>query len=230
MLLRPALSDLSSRLELRLIDLLARSLCRARPDRPEPADNRSRSGPARLIVGLGNPGKSYERNRHNVGFMVVDALAEAAGTRVQRKLHNALVADVAIADTRVLLAKPQTYMNLSGQAVSQLLSWYKLTPADVLVIYDDLDLPLGKLRVREQGSAGGHRGMQSVIDHLGSQGVPRIRVGIGRPVGEAPERYVLKDFLPDEWPIIADAIARATDAVRTTLSEGLVAAMTRFNN
>jgi len=161
--------------------------------------------------------------------MVIDALAAASGVAVARRQGGALVAIAPFDSTRVVLAKPQTYMNLSGRAVRQLLKWYELDPAALLVVFDDMDLPLGKVRVRERGGAGGHRGIESIIQHLGTQEIPRIRVGIGRPSGEPPEEYVLTDFSQQERTVIAEAIQKAVEAVRTVLSEGMAAAMTRMN-
>lgn len=184
---------------------------------------------SRLIVGLGNPGQRYANNRHNVGFMVIDALAARAGVTVERRMRGALVAGAELAGVRVLLAKPQTYMNLSGRAVHELMSWYRLDTSQLLIIFDDMDLPLGKLRLRERGNAGGHRGMQSIIQHLGTSEIPRLRIGIGRPALEKPEEYVLMDFLPEEQSVIASAVERAVEAVETVLRDGMAVAMSRFN-
>jgi PTH1 family peptidyl-tRNA hydrolase len=184
-----------------------------------------------LIVGLGNPGVKYAANRHNVGFQCVDRLAAAHGFTFDRLLHRARVANGLIAGHRVVLARPLTYMNRSGQAVGPLVHWYKLPLDRLLVIHDDLDLPLGTIRLRPSGSAGGHNGLDSIIQALGSQEFPRLRVGIGRPPsGWDPADYVLSDFTRDEVPVIASVYDRVVAASECWLSEGLTAAMNRFNH
>ena len=183
----------------------------------------------KLVVGLGNPGAKYAATRHNVGFMVVDRLAERIGATVTKKQCSALTTIATIAGEKVCLAKPQTYMNLSGDAVGCLLRYYKLTPSDLLVIYDERDLPLGKIRMREKGSAGGHRGMESIIGVLGTSDFPRLRIGIGRPQEMGAIEHVLGTFSAEERPIAAEAITRATEAVETALRDGLEAAMNRYN-
>lgn len=182
-----------------------------------------------LIAGLGNPGRKYQKNRHNIGFMAVDRLAGAHGISLSRVEQRAVVGSGHVAGRPVILAKPQTYMNKSGNAVGPLAKYYKIDPADVLVIYDDLDLPLGTLRLREQGGAGGHNGMKSIINHLGND-FPRLRLGIGRPPGRMPpSAYVLQDFGDDEWPIVEQVLDRAADAVGVFLRDGVDLAMSRFN-
>ncbi|MCL4466639.1 MAG: aminoacyl-tRNA hydrolase [Chloroflexi bacterium] len=183
-----------------------------------------------LVVGLGNPGRQYERSRHNVGFRCLDLVAGRLGVGFTRRGFNSLLATGVLGGQRVLLAKPQTYMNLSGQAVGALTRYYGLRPAIVLVIYDDMDLPLGRLRVRERGSSGGHRGLQSIIDDLGTQEFPRLRIGIGRSDTIAGAAYVLGRFAPEEETVLAETVARAADAVEVALSEGPAAAMNRFNS
>ena len=161
--------------------------------------------------------------------MCVDRLAERHGLTFNQRRFKALVAEGTIAGQKVALVKPQTFMNLSGEAVRSLEGWYKLTPQDILVIYDDMDLPLGKIRIRERGSSGGHRGVQSIIDWLKTQDFPRLRIGIGRrEEGEAKE-YVLGDFTPEEKPAVEETFAKAADAVETILSEGIVKAMNKYN-
>ncbi len=184
-----------------------------------------------LIVGLGNPGAQYARTRHNIGFDAVDALAARHGLEFRGKRANSLIAEGNIAGQRVALAKPQTYMNLSGQAVSALRSWYKIDPArELLVVYDDLDLPFAKLRFRERGSAGTHNGMRSIVAQLDGGEFPRLRVGIGQPPGRMDAAaYVLGRFTKEEEaerPFLLDNIA---DAIEVVLREGLVAAMNRYN-
>lgn len=182
-----------------------------------------------LVAGLGNPGRKYQKNRHNVGFMAVERLAEAHGISLGRVEQRTVVGGGHIADRSVILAKPQTYMNKCGDAIGPLANYYKIDPGDVLVIYDDLDLPLGTLRLREQGGAGGHNGMKSIIQHLGN-GFPRLRLGIDRPPGRMPPAaYVLQDFGDQEWPIVKQVLDRAVDAVEVFLRDGVELAMSRFN-
>ena len=184
----------------------------------------------RLIVGLGNPGERYRRTRHNLGFMVVDALAARAGVRKGRMEREAWVAEADLGGERLLLAKPQTFMNRSGAAVDPLLRRYGSGPADLIVVVDDLALELTTLRVRERGSHGGHNGMRSLIDTLGSDEFARIRVGVRR--GEAPTdlaEYVLSEFDPDEVLVVQEVVGRAADAVECFLRDGPQAAMSRFN-
>jgi PTH1 family peptidyl-tRNA hydrolase len=187
-------------------------------------------GPA-LVVGLGNPGPAYARHRHNVGFRIVDALARAHGLSFSRhKGAQAYLAEGRIGGRRVLLAKPQTFMNRSGRTVGRLVRARGFALDDVLVIYDDLDLPLGRLRLRPEGGAGGHNGMRSIIEVLGGQGFPRLRVGIDRPPpGMEAADYVLKPFARRERPVVARVVERAAAAVVCWLAEGIVAAMDEFN-
>ena len=182
-----------------------------------------------LIVGLGNPGRKYEKNRHNVGFMAVDQLAAQHGIALGKVQNKALTGNGRIAGQPVILAKPQTYMNDSGSAVGPLANYYKVPPANVLVIYDELDLPLGTVRLREKGGAGGHNGMKSIINHLGND-FPRLRLGIGRPPGQMPPAaYVLQDFGQADWPLVTDILDEAVRAVYTFVSEGIQLAMSRHN-
>ncbi len=183
-----------------------------------------------FIVGLGNPGVRYARNRHNVGARCVSRLAAAHGLEFSRRQKNARVARGTIDGCPVVLAIPQTFMNESGRAVAPLAHFYQVPPENLLVIYDDLDLPLGSLRIRPDGSSGGHRGMRSVIEHLGTQSFPRLRIGIGRPPGQMdPADYVLQDFTPDEEAVVEEAIERAIAAIQTWLTEGLEKAMSLYN-
>ena len=184
----------------------------------------------RLIVGLGNPGPQYAGNRHNAGFQVVERLAEAHEIKLDRLQFKARVGVGTIEGHHVVLAKPLTFMNLSGQAVGPLVRWYKVPLESLLVVMDDLDLPLGTIRLRPSGGAGGHKGLQSIIDALGTRAFPRLRIGIGRPPpGWDPADYVLHDFTPDEQPIIAQAYEQAMAAIECWLVEGIDAAMNRFN-
>jgi PTH1 family peptidyl-tRNA hydrolase len=183
-----------------------------------------------LVVGLGNPGLQYARNRHNAGFQVVDRLAARAGAAFRKHPGRALVARAAIGGTQVLLAKPQTFMNLSGASVAALIHWYHLDPVrQLLVIYDDLDLPQGKIRLRARGSAGGHKGLTSIIEHLRTQDFARLRVGIGRPEHGEPFQYVLQDYTAEERMLMDAAQERAADAVECYLRQGIIAAMNQFN-
>ena len=184
-----------------------------------------------MIVGLGNPGEEYAKTRHNLGFQCVNELARRHSLAFDDKRAKARVAAGQIAGQRVVLAKPFTYMNLIGQSVVGLCQWYKVEPArDLLVIYDDLDLPFGVLRLRERGSAGTHNGMKSVIGQLGSRVFPRIRVGIGQgPPGRDAASYVLGRFTREEEAALPDIHARVVDAVETILREGFTAAMNRYN-
>jgi PTH1 family peptidyl-tRNA hydrolase len=184
-----------------------------------------------LIVGLGNPGPEYDQTRHNIGFRCVDALAEAYGLAFdQKKKSKARTADGLIVGKRVLIAKPQTFMNLSGTSVQGLAAFYQIPPRNIIVILDDLDLPLGTLRIRPKGGSGGHKGLTDIVQRLGTQDFPRIRVGIGRPPGRMdPAAYVLRRFDQDEAPIINPAVDRAVKAVEVWLTEGIETAMNRYN-
>lgn len=184
-----------------------------------------------LVVGLGNPGKDYANTRHNVGFWTVDELARrhgyTFGTKAERK---ALTADGTIAGKRVLLAKPQTYMNLSGESVRGLVDFYKIDLASIMIAHDDLDLPLGTLRLRKEGSAGGQNGLKNIIQQLGTQNINRARLGIGRPPGKMnPAAYVLQPFRGDDEITMRLLVDRAANAVETWLRDGMELAMTRFN-
>ena len=182
-----------------------------------------------LIAGLGNPGRKYRGNRHNIGFMAVDRLGQAFNIDLGRIQQKAVTGSGRIAGRPVLLAKPQLYMNRSGDVVGPLAAYYKIEPADVLVIYDDLDLDLGMLRLREKGGSGGHNGMKSIIRHLGTD-FPRMRLGIGRPPGRMdPAAYVLQDFGEEEEVVVAELLDQAVRAAETWLRDGLDVAMTRFN-
>jgi PTH1 family peptidyl-tRNA hydrolase len=191
----------------------------------------SRSTPrvGKLIVGLGNPGDKYKETRHNVGFRVVELLAERHGIDLRRHRHQSVYGEGRIGEVAVLLAKPLTYMNLSGQAVAALLRYHGLTAADALVIYDDVHLPVGRLRVRAQGTAGGHNGIKSIIGSLGTSEFPRIRLGVGGPSDRPLVDHVLGGFNRRESEVIAEILPLAADAAEVTLREGVEAAMNRFN-
>ena len=186
--------------------------------------------PVFLIVGLGNPGREYRLTRHNIGFMCLDRLADRLGVAFTRVESRALVAKAVYQSNRLVLAKPQTYMNLSGQAVSALARFYKVPLEHLLIAYDDVDLPLGTLRLRPGGSSAGQKGMQSIIERLGSQDFPRLRLGIGRPPGRMDAAsYVLQEFHPGEAELLDATLVRAGDAILTFIVEDLVTAMNRYN-
>jgi PTH1 family peptidyl-tRNA hydrolase len=183
-----------------------------------------------LIVGLGNPGREYRENRHNIGFMLIDRLAVELNVRFTRLQSKALVATANYNECKIILAKPQTFMNLSGQSVQGLIRFYKLPITNLLVAHDDLDLPPGTIRIRPDGGSAGQKGMESIIERLGTDEFPRLRLGIGRPPGrmEAPD-YVLQDFPAGEMTVISETLNLAVEAALTFVNEGLDAAMNRFN-
>jgi len=184
----------------------------------------------KLIVGLGNPGPPYARNRHNVGYQCVERVAQRHGLTSGKVMFKAYITAGQIAGTKVVLARPLTFMNLSGQAVRPLLRWYHVALPDLLVIYDDLDLPLGKVRLRRRGGSGGHKGMYSIIEALGTEDFPRLRIGIGRPVHGEPQDYVLSNFTPDELIVMEDTYERAVMAVDSFIVAGITATMNKFNS
>jgi PTH1 family peptidyl-tRNA hydrolase len=182
-----------------------------------------------LIAGLGNPGREFKGNRHNIGFMVVDRLAEKYGIRLGRVQQKAITGEGRIKERPVILVKPQTFMNRSGDSVGPLANYYKVALEHVLVVYDEIDLPFGTLRLRSKGGSGGHNGMRSIIQHLG-QDFPRLRLGVGRPSGRMPPAaHVLRDFDKDEQPILIELLDLVVEAVETFLIEGVDLAMTRHN-
>ena len=190
----------------------------------------------KLIVGLGNPGKTYARNRHNVGFQCLSYFARLHSIAFDRRQCQARAGIGRASGEKLLLAKPGTFVNLSGKSVACLVHKHNISLSDLLVIYDDLDLPLGKIRLRQSGSSGGHKGMSSIISALGSDDFPRIRVGIGRPQVEgrplsedAIVSYVLSDFSPEEEAIIKPVVARVSEAIDCFLTQGITAAMNKFN-
>lgn len=183
-----------------------------------------------LIVGLGNPGPTYASTRHNIGFMAADELAKRHLLTFGKTEKKALVADGLIAGKRVLLAKPQTYMNESGISVRALVDFYKIDLAQIIVLSDDLDIPLGTLRLRAGGGHGGQNGVRSIISHLGSPEFARVRCGIGRPPGKMnPADYVLKPFMGDDQITARIVVERAANSVETWLKDGIELAMTRHN-
>lgn len=184
----------------------------------------------KLVVGLGNPGKRYERTRHNVGFLIIDQFTSRNGIKVKSRRCNALVGEWSTHGEAIVFAKPQTYMNHSGASVRALLRSYHATPADVVVIYDDLDLPFGRIRVRPKGSAGGHRGVASIMESLAGAPFCRIRIGVGRPpAGMDPADYVLEPFSSQESGELDGVYSRAVEALMCLLEEGPERAMAQFN-
>lgn len=183
-----------------------------------------------LIVGLGNPGAKYENTRHNIGFMAVDALAKKHNLSFGKIEHKAQVASGTIAGRRVILAKPQTFMNVSGEAVGPLARFYKVDLPDILLVSDQLDSPLGSLRMRPSGSSGGQNGLKSIFQRLGSQDIARLRLGISRPPGRMdPAAWVLSPFKGDDAILAAQVVDRAVLAMETWLKEGCEPAMNRYN-
>jgi PTH1 family peptidyl-tRNA hydrolase len=184
----------------------------------------------KLVIGLGNPGRKYERTRHNIGFLVVDHIASQNEVKVRSKRCNALVGEWWSRGEKVVLAKPQLYMNRSGESVKALIREFNASPKDIVVVYDDLDLPFGRIRIRSRGSAGGHRGVASVIDSLAGAQFDRVRVGIGRPpAGIDSADYVLESFSDQEVADLDDLISRASEAVTCLLHDGSQRAMAQFN-
>ncbi len=188
-----------------------------------------RQGPF-LIAGLGNPGRKFEHNRHNVGFMLLNRLSLKLNETFGQVESKALVAKAIFQGERVILIKPQTYMNNSGSAVNSLVNFYKIPLANLLVVYDDVDLPLGTLRLRFSGGSAGQKGMQSIIERLGTDQFPRLRIGTGRPPGKMEAAsYVLQDFPHDEADLLAETLDRGVEAVLVFLKDGLERAMNLYN-
>jgi len=192
----------------------------------------------KLIVGLGNPGRGYSNNRHNIGFACLSYFARRAGIHFDKKQCQARTGTGEVGGSKVVLAKPQTYMNSSGRSVNQLVKKFNLNLSDPIIIHDDLDLPLGKIRIRHGGSSGGHKGVESIITELENRDFIRIRVGIGQPtpvkntaqIDEAEiVDYVLSDFTPDEKQTVNLVIAKVSEAIVCFLTEGLMVAMNKYN-
>jgi PTH1 family peptidyl-tRNA hydrolase len=183
----------------------------------------------KLIVGLGNPGSQYERTRHNVGFMAVDQFAQKHAAGNFRVAHESFVADVNIGGEKVILLKPQTYMNVSGRAVASAMGFYKLGVESLLVVVDDIALPVGAIRLRASGSAGGHNGLRDIEAVVGGQGYARLRIGVDAP-GRVPQKdYVLTAFTKEQKPELERSLEDAAEAMTVWVREGIVAAMNRFN-
>lgn len=184
----------------------------------------------RLVVGLGNPGDKYAATRHNVGFMVVDALAARHDIGIVQMKYRSLTGKGVVAGKQVIIAKPQTFMNLSGEAVKPLFSYIDINSEDVIVIHDDLDLEFGRIKIKSGGGHGGHNGVRSIISHLGNKDFIRVRVGIGNPPPSwSVSNYVLSPFSADERADLARTLEKSADAVEAILSEGVLMAMNRFN-
>ncbi len=183
-----------------------------------------------LIIGLGNPGRDYRNTRHNIGFMVVDQLAEDLNCKLTKVQNKAIVGNTRIGEERLILAKPQTYMNLSGSSISSLRKFYKVDLARMLVIHDDVDVPFGQIRMRPGGGSAGQKGVESTIQQLGSKSFPRLRMGIGQPPGQMDSAdYVLQQFSKADEQELSDFIQRASKAVQSFITEGLDSAMNKFN-
>jgi PTH1 family peptidyl-tRNA hydrolase len=186
--------------------------------------------PVKLIVGLGNPGDRYRLNRHNMGFLVLDELAKRQDIDIHRKGFDSCLGKGSIAGLTVILAQPLTFMNRSGEAVKRLVQYFKTDLDDLIVAHDDLDLPLGSVRIKAGGGHGGHKGLKSIIDHLGEPGFIRVRLGIGKPVSkEMVNGYVLESFTGDEMKILPGIVSRACDAVAEIVLSGAQSAMCKFN-
>ncbi len=183
----------------------------------------------RLIVGLGNPGKRYENTRHNIGFMLIDRIASAYGIKVETEGFESLWGVGKIGGVDVLLLKPQTFVNRSGGAVKEIIDYFKIPIGNLLVLYDDIDLPFGRISIRGSGGSGGHRGMESILMHVRTSLFPRVRLGIGRPEDSDVSGYVLSIFTEEEQVILDSILGRAKDAVELIQINGIKEAMNRFN-
>ena len=183
-----------------------------------------------LLIGLGNPGREYRDTRHNVGFMLIDRLVVRLNARGMKVQSKAIVINATYEERKLILAKPQTYMNLSGQSAQGLLSFYKLPVENMLIAHDDLDIPFGTIRIRPKGGPGGQGGMASTIEQLGTKDFPRLRIGIGRPPGRMdPAAYVLQNFSREEMKVLSEVVDRAADAALEFVKSGLNAAMNKYN-
>ncbi len=182
-----------------------------------------------VVVGLGNPGQKYERTRHNAGFMVIDILADALNISVNKLKFKGLLGEGQYKGEKIILLKPQTYMNLSGESVVGILQFYKIPLQNLIIIYDDMDLAVGQIRIRKSGGPGGQNGMKNIIQLLGTEGFPRIRMGIGRPAFHSTVDYVLSTYAKEEQQDAFDAFLRAKDAVLYTIEHGLDKAMNVYN-
>lgn len=186
-----------------------------------------------MVVGLGNPGLQYEFSRHNIGFRIIDNLAREIETEFKRvKSYDSLVSRGKLMNHKLILVKPQTYMNLSGKSVSKIVSYYRISFQDLLIVYDDLNLELGQIRIRKRGSAGGHKGVESIIQYLNSEDIPRLRIGIGKPSINSNfdyASYVLSNFNNNEKDKISEVIQLSTEAIKTVIEDSLEKAMRKYN-
>ena len=181
-----------------------------------------------LVVGLGNPDKKYVNTRHNVGFEMIDVLASYANIKVNKVKCKALIGEGRIGGTSVILAKPQTYMNLSGESVMELCNYFKIPFENIIVMYDDISLDVGKIRIRQKGSAGGHNGMKNIIYHIQSDEFPRVRFGIGAPVGDLAN-YVLSNFSKDEIKVLIESARNVPDIIESIINGDILKAMNKYN-
>jgi len=183
-----------------------------------------------LVVGLGNPGEEYAETKHNLGFKVIDELSTRWGSACATRKFKAFIGEHLLFSRKVIMAKPQTFMNRSGQSVHELISFYKLEPSqNLVVVSDDLDLPAGRIRIRKEGGSGGHNGLKSVIESLGTESFVRVRIGIGRPASPDTESYVLSRISKSEKALFEEAVLKASDAIESLLKDGINKAMDRFN-
>ncbi|SHJ98645.1 aminoacyl-tRNA hydrolase [Tepidibacter formicigenes] len=183
-----------------------------------------------VIVGLGNPGRQYENTRHNVGFDVIDILSKNNNIEVKKIKHKALIGEGRIGNEKVILVKPQTYMNLSGQSVLDIYKYYKVNPENIIVIYDDIDLNVGRIRIRKKGSAGTHNGMRSIIYNLQFDNFPRIRIGVSKPEkGQDLASFVLSKFKKEEIEPLNETLNRAASAIEAIIKEGIDLSMNKYN-
>jgi len=183
-----------------------------------------------ILAGLGNPGREFRQNRHNIGFMLIDQLVRRWDLTISRMQSEALIADGRIDGEKIYLTKPQTFMNLVGRSIASLARYYRIPPSNLIVIYDDLDLPLGTVRIRPEGGSGGHKGMASIIEAVQSNRFPRMRIGIGRPSGKMdPAAFVLQDFLAEDADLLDITLQRSADCINTLLFDGIEAAMNSCN-
>jgi PTH1 family peptidyl-tRNA hydrolase len=183
-----------------------------------------------LFIGLGNPGRNYKNTRHNIGFLCIDEIASRQNININKVRNNALIGSGFYLDVKIILAKPQTFMNISGRSVASLIKYFKIPLENTLIIHDDLDLPLGKIRIRPSGSSGGQKGIYSVIQMLGTDQIPRIRIGIGRPPGRMdPVDYVLQKFSFQEETLLSDITERVYQACMAFIDHGIDQVMNQFN-
>lgn len=185
----------------------------------------------KAVIGLGNPGAEYELTRHNAGFIAVDHLVEEFGGEFRRTRWKGLAARTSVGRTDIMAAKPHTFMNLSGYFVSPFINYYRIPAGDTLVVHDEMDLPLGRIRLGRGGGAAGHRGISSIVEQLGTQDFPRLRIGVGKPRGSGPAvGHVLSTFGQDEWDVFAEVVKRCVDVMAVWLEKGITEAMNQYNS